>query len=408
MRKLLSTLLVFAFVASYAQQKSTMNAPQNVLGGSVLSNVQTKVPTHLKKNRRDAIWMNYAEELDQLSGGASAGAFMLLFPDTLPIVGEYSDGTTARPQWMHAATMLDPKNMLFNPITPGDAYTLDSMAIAYGYLRNTAASVVDTLVVSIIRENNNLIWTLSSSNQTYQDFIYNSAANAPTSSEVLQSYTVLLDEGDSSSTVNFVELATTGLNQFSAGSRVGVSVEFRPGYTYSLDDSLNLYNQFYLFSYEENGAGTAPNYFGPVDATDLGGNMNCSYSLNYTVRYDLNANGWNGYYLPTWAWQDGYAYENHYIYWLINAPNFNVGENELEARVYPNPATDRVQFEFNGIELGSVDVKVVNMAGQTVHTATIDAMGTTTMDVAHLESGIYFFHMTSTNGLSRVEKVSIR
>jgi hypothetical protein len=407
MRNLLSTLFVFAFVAGIAQQKNVMNAPRVASGNGTLSGVQTKMPDHLKKNRRDAVWMNYAEELDQLSGGASAGAFMLLFPDTLPIVGEYTDGTTARPQWMHGATMLDPKNMLFNPITPGDAYTLDSLAIAYAYLRNTDASVVDTAVVSIIRENNSLIWTLSSGNQTYQDFIYTSSSNSPTSSEVLQQYTIPLDEGDSTNTVNFLEFATTGLNQFSAGSRVGVSVEFRPGFSYSLNDSMNLYNLFYLYSYEENGAGTAPNYFGPVDGNDIGGNMNCSYSLNYTVRYDLNANGWNGYYLPTWAWQDGYAYENHYIYWLINAPNFSVSENELAARVYPNPATDRVQFDFDGVS-GSVDVQVVNMAGQTVRNESISAMGTSSMDVSALEAGIYFFHMTAENGLRSVEKIAIR
>lgn len=349
-------------------------------------------------------WFNYAEELDQLMGNNSSGAFMLLFPDSLVITGQFSDGTTARPQFMHAATMLDPKNMLFSPLTLADPYSIDSLEIGYGYLRNTASSVVDTVRIKFIRHNNALIWALASGN-VYQDFEYTQATNSPKASEVLSTHTVLLTESDSSSTLALLGLETLSSPNISPGQRVGISIEFVPGYSYALNDSIDWYNQFYLFSLEEGGAGTDPTYFGPIDANDVNGNMNVSYALPASVRYNQNANGWNGYYIPTWAWQSGYAYENHYISWLVNAPIFNVDELAMssEVKLFPNPASDRltVQYTLNGNAL--LTFTVIDMNGKVVaerQEKQAEGNHEFVMDVTGLPSGNYVLSINSGSATS--------
>jgi hypothetical protein len=82
---------------------------------------------------------------------------------------------------------------------------------------------------------------------------------------------------------------------------------------------------FFILSSEENGdgggAGTDPTIFGiPSDYTS---DMNMSYILDQSVRYNTNANGnWNGYFLPTFAYTTPFAYEHHDIGYKLSVQHY--------------------------------------------------------------------------------------
>ncbi len=59
--------------------------------------------------------------------------------------------------------------------------------------------------------------------------------------------------------------------------------------------------------------------------------------------------------------------------------------------VYPNPATDRITVDLNGIQ-GNVTLKIYNVIGMLVYQEIIDESGTT-IDISSLNKGIYFIYL---------------
>lgn len=352
-------------------------------------------------------WLNYALQLDDPSGytpGAAAGSFQFIFPDTNIIAGQYTDGTTAYPQFMKSATILDPKNMPVEGLLATDAYTLDSISIGYAYLRNLPDSIVDTLVIDIIKHNDALLWDLTSGSETYQDIEYVQASNTIKPSNVIASYTVLLNEIDSTSSAKEILVSTANLPVQAAGNRIGVCVSYKPGFTYTLTDSVDLKNSFYVFSFEQNGDNTDPVFYGTQ--SDGTSDMNCSYALPASVRYDQNANGWNGYLIPTWAWTTPYSNEHHIISFKVTsvvgieettANGLKVGQN------YPNPASEITTINYS-LEQASTQVSfnVTDVTGKTVQAINqgfrAPGMHTVTFDASDLSAGVYNYTLQTDAG----------
>lgn len=350
---------------------------------------------------RATTWYNYGLMLDDATQGytpgAASGAFLNIFPDSNIIIGVYTDGSPAYAQFHSAATMLDPKNMPFSFWDVNTPYKLDSVAIAYAYLRSLAPTVIDTLVVQVIKHDASLEWDLT--NASYQDITYNYSNNTITGSQVLGTYTVLLGDGDSSNYVNEILLATPGIPTQSGSNRIGVVVTFKPGYAYSITDSISDKNAFYLFSYEQNGAGTDPTFYGTI--ANGASDYNCSYAVPTSVRYNTNANGWNGYFIPTWAWTTPYAYEHHIISFQLNDV-VGIEENQGNvalASAYPNPANDNSVVNYTLKEEAPVVINVTDVTGKVVMTINEGTKQTgahrVELNTSELASGTYFLNIVA-------------
>lgn len=401
---------------SFGQQKSLMNPPQKIVNPKL-----HPTPKHnfsADPSRVFSGWLNYGLQLDGPGGfseAAAEGNFALVFPDSSIIAGVYDDGTVAYPQFNQFALLLDPKNMPVEGIASNSSYTMDSVAIAYAYVRTLDSSIVDTLVVQIIKQVTSLNYNMGApGNENYQDISYNFATGNVTSSMIIGTYTYYLTENDSSNFVNELIIETTGIPTQTNAARIGAVISFKPGYTYSITDSISEKNAFYLFSYEANGANTDPSYYGSQTNGDYSGDMNCSYVLSKSVRYNTNTNGWNGYFLPTWGWQTGYAYENHIVSFKLNEI---VGINEISEHAIkikqniPNPFSDYSVINYELEHSATVTLTVYDITGKKmiVQTEGNRNMGKNmiTINAENLPAGVYYYSLTIGKSVSPTMKMVV-
>lgn len=366
MKKIYTMVAVALIGTSAIAQRAGNNAPGAVANPKL--HVGTPVLHGQSNGERTTTWYNYALMLDDPNNGytpgLAAGDFLGIFPDSTIIIGQYTDGSTAYAQFHKAATMLDPKNMPFSAWNTSNQYKLDSVAIAYAYLRALPTNVIDTLQVQIIKHDASLEWDLT--NASYQDITYTYGNNTITQSQVLGTYTYLLGDADSSNYVNEILLATPGIPAQNGANRIGVVVSFKPGYTWTpLTDSLVDKNAFYVFSYEQNGLGTDPTFYGTIGTGSS--DYNCSYALPTSVRYNYNANGWNGYFIPTWAWTTPYSTEHHIISFLLNDVVGVEEQNTVSlASAYPNPSNGNSFVDYALKADAKVTLNITDITGKVV------------------------------------------
>ena len=80
------------------------------------------------------------------------------------------------------------------------------------------------------------------------------------------------------------------------------------------------------------------------------------------------------------------------------APRFAQESITGTLTLFPNPATDRVQLEFNGATDQAYTLNIFDMAGKLVHTdggIALEGRNTRMVDVAHLSSGMYLVELSS-------------
>lgn len=406
----LALALVFAFSLN-AQRGSTQQSAKKITNPKLNAQSTIRFRSQLSGDRA-SYWLNYALQSDDPTGPTAGLAdfnFLLIFPDSEIIAGQFTTGETAYPQFIKAATMLDPKNMPIQGISAASPYTLDSIGIAYAYLRNTPPTVIDTLVVQIFKHDVSLEYTTQST-YTYQDITYTYTNNDITPSQVLATYTYLLDENDSSNFASEIFFNTSNVPSQAAGNRIGVVVSYKPGYTYSITDSIDLKNSFYVFSSEQNGLGTDPTYFG---ITGMGtSDLNTSYTLSTDVRYNINTLGWNGYFLPTWAWNTDYAAENHIIEFKVSEV---VGIQEaslgLASNAFPNPANGQIFVDYSLQKSADITIEITDLAGRLV---LADRQGDRSqgqyrvqLNTSELPEGTYFVNVRTEAGAVTTSKIVV-
>lgn len=363
-------LLLVNSITITAQQKSTLTTPREAGNNTLNTTKKTKAKADasaFKTNSTESRWLNYAAQLDVMNGQIATGSFMLLFPDSAIRSGFYQGGDVAYPQFHKAATVLDPKNMPDTWLTKFSSYTLDSLAIGYGYIRTTAANIVDTLEIKIIKGDDTKTYDLGGV-QTYQDIDYLYQTNTIATSQVIGTVIYLLTESDSSNFYNEILMAVNGVPQQANGARIGAVVTFKPGYIYTINDSIQGKNGFYLYSSEENGQGTDPVFHGVL--SDKTSDLNCSYEIPSSVRYNFNANGWNGYFIATWAWTSPFQYEHHGISFLLTSAVVGIKETVFNGVVLfqniPNPAKGTTTIGYETPVTSNVEIAIVDVLGKQV------------------------------------------
>ena len=382
MKTILITSALFLALGANSQNKSLINAvPSEPVHSFKNVNVSAFKKTnpllsHKTVNSNGSAWFNQLDFLELIQPSVATFNAMHVFPDSAIVLGYDATGAPVN-TWIHkAANYMDPSFMAQQTIITDKfaTYTLDSVSVGYLYERNTglADNTADSLIIQVIAEkttNNYDLGTFS-----YQDITYN-YLNDKVTMTILKRIAVPLTYADTCSGAIYKQIivATSGIAPQTNSKKIGTVISFKPGYTYTTTDVLigdatntATKNLFMLLSAEQNGDGTDPTYFGTL--ADYTSDMNMSFILPTDVKYNINANGWNGYFLPTYAYTTPFAYESHDIGYKLTV---NItGIKELESNGFalgqnsPNP--------FNGES--SVSYELLNNANSALFTVT-DIMG---------------------------------
>ncbi|MES2512666.1 MAG: T9SS type A sorting domain-containing protein [Bacteroidota bacterium] len=412
MKKILLSSLVALSVLGTAQNKSTIH----VSPGKQLSKhpkityaaLHHNVPVAKTTNQNGSAWFNQLDYNELILAGQQVLSPMHLFPDSTIILGfDASDAPVYT--WIHkAGNYVDPAWMPTQSIITDKfaTYTMDSIAVGYSYIRGATNNVADSLIIQIIAENHSLDWDIGSGAFSYQDIVYNQATNEVKAGSGLNGVTILkrisyaLTTADSTSEYSHIKFATSGIAPQTNSKKIGAVVSFKPAYTWTTADTLldsHRTNTFFLWSSEQQGANTDPVYNGTTG--DYTSDMNMSYIIPQDIRYNQNANGWNGYFIPTYAYTTPFAYENHDIGYKLTV---NItGVNELEQKGFalgqnvPNPYTQSSVIEFElAKNVNSAIFTVTDVTGRIVSSEKVSSsVGKHAISLGAYAAGVYYYSL---------------
>jgi len=361
---------------------------------------------------------NYGQAMDQLLQGAGQYNANFIFPDSTMQVN-YSTGLGGT--WIHKlADVFDPTAAPFNDVTyyPGElqlnktsSYTLDSIYFDGYYIRgHKTPTAVDTLIVEVAVASfpgaysyfgpGALATNLGTDTVKFVDLAYTQSTNSfgvnPHSTFKVPLTAAVADDttafGD-----NYIGVKTN--LTIAAGQHFYTSISFKPGYTWVPNvDSMTANNSLRFLSLDEN-PGNFPTY--------TKGDWNVSYILPQDVRYN-NAGGWNGSYIPSFAYMGGatntYTYIHHAIdYKITGVSNYgmvSVQENNAEANAlgnaYPNPVNSSSDLIIPvNTKDSHASVKITNVVGQEIMSFNSITNGQVLVNTSNLNSGMYFYTLQS-------------
>lgn len=388
------------------------------------------------------------------AGAAGADPFFQSFvnfvmPDSLAKYIDEGD-TISRFYSMGVGQIMDPKDdnidQSTNPgikLTKYTGYKVDSIALAYLYVRNVATkddgmggtvAVKDTLIISYFTAPNNGIKKSTITGEIVANVNWDKPSLSPTG--YIGQQKIVLDEMDSTSANNsqggFENSWGTsvkvigvdipgGLNVASkaiADNIVGFTVKFKPGHPYD-SNSVMIYQRdpvaFPLTNKRSNYFGYR--YFSNSGTPEQQVSQTKYYNNSLMASKDAayvtpKNNGWVGYVA-------GNAYFNtQYLQSDFHLTTTNVGLNDIKndnfamTNVYPNPATENgtVVFGFNLKSSSTVAINIFNIAGQQVKSVMNETFTAgehaKQFDLAGLKPGIYMVNMT-VNGSSITKKLTI-
>lgn len=406
-KTLLSTALLFSILAHAQVKNNTLTTPLEPVSHLKKYSINQLKANHSslaqKTTSASSDWFNFLDFLELANPGVAVGGYMPVFPDSTIILGFTSTGTAVNPGYHKVANYLDPffigKPSVANKLT---TYRLDSVSFGYAYERHTASSVKDSIIVEVIAENHTLDYSLAGPPAfPYQDIEYNYLTNKlKPSMTILKRVAIALTQADTCAggVYKQIKVAVPGIATQTNSKKIGTVISYKPGYTWTAADTLfdgHSKNIFWILSVEQNGTSTAPTAFGV--SGDYTSNMNMSMFLNTDTRYNISSTGWNGYFIPTYAFTDPFAYESHDIGYKLYVAN--VGIEELESKGFslgqntPNPFTNGSSITFElAKDAKSVEFTVTDVMGRLVSTEKVNStIGTHTIKLAAYNVGLYYY-----------------
>lgn len=412
MKKILLSSLLVGTLFSFGQNQktklvNTKNEPVSSFKKVNYAGLKKSNPMAKPSSTPGSVWLNYVDYIELVAStpGTQVFSAMNLFQDSLIILGYDSNSQPVYP-WIHkAANYMDPSFMAQQTIIDDKStpYMLDSVSVGYIYERVGTSTVADTLIFQVIAENHALDYDLT--DFSYQDITYSYTSNDLSGMSVLMKIKYPLNIADTCSGGLYkqIKVATPGIS-IAAGKKVGCVISFKAGYTYTTTDVLigdgtnaATKNSFFMYSSEQNGANTDPTYFGILG--DYTSDMNMSYILDQSVRYNTNANGWNGYFLPTYAYTTPFAYETHDIGYKVTVVATAI--NELEQKGFalgqnvPNPYTNSsvVSYEL-AKDVKSAVFTVTDVMGRIVSSENVGTTtGTHSVKLGAYAAGVYYYSL---------------
>lgn len=362
-RILLLFLILGVTVNLYAQQENFIRKP---LPPTLH---HPAAPSSVTLNRANMVsdWYNYSNTLYEILGDITSYRF-LIFPDSTVLI---SDGISMVSPMIHSVgQVFDPTDPNFDAVNTALSryipYTLDSIAFGYRYWR-FQDNAPDTLIVQIYTDNKIISepdpgWTSGASFATVE---YDYTKNLGKFSAITD--TILLTNADTISTDIALFALPVNLS-VAAGKKVAVTVTYFPGNPYAAGDTLdaeinavNKINALEMYDY-----GTdymIPHYY------------NNELDAETSVRYNMNTNGWNGYYFPGTAFSDDEFF--HFdISWRITYDQSILGLRTAKVAAgvttFPNPSAGLFTVAINSATPEKGFISVSNLLGEEVLSKTID------------------------------------
>lgn len=279
-------------------------------------------------------------------------------------------------------------------------YSVDSMSIMYAYTRALPANIVDTLIVALYYNSTNPIMptyyftgmaaNFGSDTLYFKAMLYSYLTNLPSASNKIIVKVPLTDADTAVALYRFKDFATN--YSVPGGKLVSASLTFKPGYTYNVGDTIDRKNAFFFTSYEEGGGGasggTFPLYTYCPSTTSSACDWNVSQIVTSDVRYN-NAGGWNGFFIPSYAYTIPYAFEHHLIWYKVTSPPMGVEDNnvanfQLDQNI-PNPSNGNTLINYSLVKSAHVALTVYDVAGKQVMV----------FDKGHLNAGQYHIDLNT-------------
>ncbi|MFM7023581.1 MAG: T9SS type A sorting domain-containing protein [Flavobacteriales bacterium] len=307
-----------------------------------------------------------------------------LFPDSAYF--EYGSSGVGRSTNYMEATIIDPKAEIFKTLVDPDfgkflSYNIDSVTILFQYYRNTNANIVDTLFVEIGSDSTvstgylqgfaNYNGTTVQANYGVNSLPFKALKFKATASGIgeldipkKQIIPILLtpdyagdkqDPGISSITIH------PSLPRFKGGQNIVVGVSFKPGFTYTVNDTITkMGNTFNGFGWEEQGPNTFPAY-NP-------GEWNCSYWAYYDNMNPMSP--WYETFFPAWIWPKDFP-EHHWVRAKTSYDDDWLGitdkSNELSTgNCFPNPASEQALIAYSLQKEDGITLRIYDITGQVV------------------------------------------
>lgn len=361
------------------------------------------------------VWVNYGEAIDQTLGGGPGttgpGEMNWNYLNTdSALYGDF--GGTQSAIWIHhLGDILDVNSPYYNTIygvtwDNTTAYTVDSIGMIYAYTRTQPE--LDTLIFTFFHNQTaanmptyyftGMSADYGSDTLYFKAIKYTYATNAVNATGKVTYKYALSDLDSTQGDYGFWALPTA----FSvpAGKKMGCAVTFKPGFAYNLGDVADNKNAFFFASWEENGANTFPLYTYCPNSASTACDWNSSHAVTTDIRYNQNANGWNGLFVPAYAYTNAWGYEHHAIYYSVNA--VTTGTNEVSnvpfavQQSMPNPTNGKTLISYTlNKTANSVKVQVVDFSGRTVISQFENNMKpgdyTISLDASNLAKGVYLY-----------------
>lgn len=409
--------MVLFSVLAVAQNKTTISsAPSEpvqkfkAINGSVYRKTSPAL-NNKTASMPGSAWFNQLDFLELIQAGVPKYGAMHVFPDSTITLGFDAGGLPINAYIHKAAVYMDPSFMAQQTIITDKTvtYTCDSISIGYLYERNTGLTdnTADSLIIQIIDENHALDYNLGTT-VSYQDIEYDPTTdNIKPSMPLLKRLSIPLTYADtcSGSVYKQIRVATSGIAPQTNSKKIGAVVSFKPGYTFTQSDILISdathtanKNLFMIISAEQNGTGTDPTNFGTI-GNYYTADMTMSMILATDSRYNISSTGWNGYFLPTYAYTTPFAYESHDIGFKLT--NISVGVKELENAGFalgqntPNPFSGSAKVNFQLVnDANSVVFTVTDIMGRIISSEKVNTTaGIHSIKLGSYSAGVYYYSL---------------
>lgn len=275
---------------------------------------------------------------------------------------------------------------------------IDSIEIPFVYTRNTHDSIVDTMFVDYIKSRPDSMlsyYDLNGNDKVdFGEFMHQSLyhtnrnTNKLDDGQVFRTDTLLLTNSDSSFMDNFsINFKRIDVHDsvFSK-ERYGVYIRFQPGYLWSLNDTIDDYNKFFLLTREQK-EGEVPRQIWPLTAGF------CSYTLTKQTRYNMHMEAY--YLLPGIVPVPEWPYEHLIISYKLtsDALSQNKAGDIFELTLFPNPVNDFLNVRFSVNHYDDIEIYVFDVMGKQVFrdNVVLNKSGSNIYrySTKHLKPGIY-------------------
>lgn len=293
------------FTANSANTNSSSRTAIATLSGNGISHMIT-ITQHGTQSAATSDWFSPAEDLINDFYGTPGLASLYINPLLVDSLMTYINSLNQEDYISshHVGAVCDPYSLLYsNPLNDTSGYVLDSLYIG-GIYDVVNSSYTDTLIFEIVHNQPNaspsfvgvFIPMTPDTLRFSPPEISGSSVQSGWKAKLTDPNTIILKKpltiSDSSNLIHYVDVPDINV---AAGEVVGVSITFKPGYSYSLGDTMYdynsgtaIHNSFRNYLYASNDPVAYPNLF--LDPFNNMGRYNTSYSIYTEGRYGTYPN----------------------------------------------------------------------------------------------------------------------